>query len=122
MKKIVQTMTLNLLLSLSLYASDNCSRLELSGSILRFENELELVVAQKTLSEKKLKIPYQIQLSFSPYVDKFIKGIFITEGDSLLSGQKILKVEKIDIDSPDPLNQNEKNAFKKLKGVKCPVI
>ena len=120
MKK--SALILTLLIPLSIHASESCSKVELRGSIIRVENDLELVIAQKTLSEKKLKIPYQIQLSFSPYVDKFIKGIFITEGDSLLSGQKILKVEKIDIDSPDPLNQNEKNTFKKLKGVKCPVI
>lgn len=122
MGKFYQIITFNLLLSLSLHASDSCSKYELSGSVIRVDNDLELVVAQKTLSEKKLKIPYQIQLSFSPYVGKFIKGVFMTEGDSLLSGQRILKVESIDIDSIDLLNQNETNSFKKLKGIKCPIL
>lgn len=99
-----------------------CVQYELSGFVERKGSDLEVVVAKHTKSEKHLKIPYKIQLKFSPYLDKFMKGVFITEGNRLTDQQKILKVERIDLEVFDPLNQNESNSFLKLKEVKCPAL
>lgn len=118
----VLSLILIFIFSQSLLAKEKCTVYELQGTVKEVNDRLELWVAEKTLSQKNFKIPLKIELSFSPYVDKFIKGQFIFKGEDLQTNESILSVESIDLSTPDPLNQNEKNTMKKVKGIKCPSI
>lgn len=119
MKKTAYLMML--LISTTLHAGD-CSVYELKGTVKVIENDLHLMVAEKTGSELDLLIPIMIQTEFSPYVNKFSAGTFIVEGKDIQTRKKILSVQKIDFAVPDPLSQNQATSFKKIKEVVCPKI
>lgn len=116
--KIMSLLLLGLL-STSLFAKEECALYELKGKVKSINYFLHLIVAEKTGSEKTLKIPVMIQAKFSPYVNRFIQGQFVVEGKEIQTHKKILQVQKIDFAVNDPLNQNQNTASKKLKEISC---
>lgn len=98
----------------------DCALYDLKGHVRNINNDLHLVVAQKTGSEKDLTVPVRIQTDFSPYVDKFVAGTFIVEGKTIKTRTRIMGVQKIDFGLYDPLMQNETHSMKKIKELECP--
>lgn len=105
-----------IILSTSAFAAEKCSLFELSGSIRENDGDLELIVAQKTMSEKIFQVDLRARAKVAPYRDLYVTGEFITNAD------KIVVVKKITDSVPDPLNQNESTVKKKLKDVPCPKL
>lgn len=110
-----------LTLSLSAFGAD-CALYELKGHVKNVNNDLHLLVAHKTASEKDLTVPVRIQTDFSPYVDKYVAGTFIVEGKVIKTRTRIMGVQKIDFGLFDPLMQNELSTMKKVKELPCPEL
>ena len=105
-----------IIFSLDAFAADKCSLNELSGTIREKDGDLELIVAQKTRSEKVDQVNLRARPKAAPYRDLFVTGEFITDS------KKILVIQKISESIPDPLNRNESTVMKKLKDVPCPKL
>ena len=101
-------------------ASSKCSIYELKGTVKVIDSQLQLFVAEKTLSEMKLPIFYTAGPSFSPYVNQYIFGEFVLDAEDAMSGVQILNVKKIQNVIPDPLNQNQATTMKKKGEISCP--
>lgn len=114
-------LTMLFFVSTSVFAAD-CALYELKGHVKEVKDDLHLIVAIKTNSEKDLTVPVRIQTSFSPYVDKYVSGTFIVEGKEIKTRTRVMGVEKIDFGAFDPLMQNETNTMKKIKELECPSL
>lgn len=115
-----------LLITLCLYSaqsfSKTCSVYELKGKVVLEKTGLFLVVAEKTLSEKKLPVYLTLQDKFAPYVDHYISGTFVLPKKTFMSGDQIFGVRNIQDAVSDPLNQNQDTVEKKLKDETCPKL
>ncbi len=96
-----------------------CEVYDLRGFVRVQNNELSLVIAEKTGSQKQLPVFFKTRPRFSPYVNRFIQGRFVLESE-LQTNVKILKVFKIEDAVFDPLRQNEANTTQKIAGAECP--
>jgi hypothetical protein len=105
-----------ILISFSVSAEKSCALYELSGHVVLEKSGMILLIAKKTMSEKKLSVAVEQQSPLMPYVDRYITGTFI------VSGNKILAAKKVTDAIPDPLNQNQQSTSKKLKDEKCPKL
>lgn len=96
--------------------AETCSLLELRGSVRIEKTDMVLVVAEKTQSEKKLPVYLKTQPRLSPYIGHYVQLKAIVDKD------KILSIEEVKDDSPDPLNRNAGTEMNKVKEVKCPSL
>lgn len=80
----------------------------------------ELIVAEKTLSEKKLPFATEVQMKVVPYVDHYIQGTFVINKKEPLTGVTVLQINELKDAVPDPLNQNQNTTMKKIKDTACP--
>lgn len=95
-------------------AKDKCALVMMKGHVRMDEKGTYLVVAEKTMSEKRHHVRIKVQDRLAPYLDQFVSGEFI------VSEGKILQVKKVEIRPYDPLYQNEQASYKKIKDEKCP--
>ena len=96
--------------------AETCSLLDLRGSVRIVKTDMIVVVAEKTQSEKKLPVYLKAQPRLSPYIDHYVYLKAIVDKD------KILSVEEVKDDAPDPLNRNAETEMKKVKETKCPSL
>lgn len=103
----------------SAFGKDNCRLYRLKGEVEIRKNDLALVLAADTASEKFLVFDRMIQSKAAPYIDKTVLAKAL-----LLSGaktkNKIVKIESIELAASDPLNRNQKTAMKDLGEAQCP--
>jgi hypothetical protein len=73
------------------------------------------VLAEKTMSQRLLRVDLITQPKLSPYINHYVKMKAVVKEDMILS------VEDVSDDIRDPLNQNQDSELRKLKDVKCPL-
>lgn len=112
MKNFIFPILLSLITSNSL--ARECSLHEIKGRVVSFKDHLEIVLAEKSVSEKRFRIPLMEEPRFAPYVGSDVKGLFVLEL------QKIVFIESFNRDFPDPAQDNKHSYMKKIKVTKCP--
>ncbi len=94
--------------------AETCMQMNLKGHVRLDKTKMNLVVAEKTMSERKLTIELTTQHKLSPYINHYVNL------KAIVKQNVVLVVEEVADDIRDPLNQNQNTELKKLKDVKCP--
>lgn len=110
---------ITLLISSSLWAKV-CSLHDVEAKVKLNKNHFELVLAEETLSEIKLKVPFQIQSKLAPYIDNTIRTEIIVTGKELSKFSSLRSIAEVKRDTPDPLNAGGPTTRKSKGEVKCP--
>jgi hypothetical protein len=110
---------ITLLLSTSLWA-EVCSLHEVKGKVQINKDHFVLVLAEETLSEIKLKVPFQIQGKLAPYIDNTIQANIIVNGNELSKLSSLKSVSEVQRAVPDPLNAGGPTTRKARGKIKCP--
>lgn len=117
--KAYLVLALLIVLSLPAFGKDACRRYRLKGEVEIRKNDLVLVLAADTASEKVLVFDRMIQSKAAPYTDKTVLAKAL-----LFSGEKaknrIVKIESIQLAVADPLNRNQTTIMKDLGEAPCP--
>lgn len=94
--------------------ADVCSQVEIKGTVRTDKVDMHLVMASKTMSQKKYEVYGPIQSKLSPYINHYVKIKGVLKKDELVD------IDDVADDVADPLNQNQSSELKKLKEIKCP--
>ncbi len=99
------------LVSIPALAKD-CSLYELQGEAGKKELNITLTVNKDSNSQRVFIFSRKIALEMAPYLDKTVRGRFIT------SGLEILKIEEVKFAVPDPLYRS--GEMVRVKALPCP--
>lgn len=96
------------------FAADKCHLYEITGRVKFADKRMELVMAEKTQSERHFHVAIDVQNTLAPYLDHMVKGTFV------LGKDKILSASNLKDSFSDPLNAGGPTTIKSLKEVSCP--
>lgn len=103
------------LISFSVSAHTACQKWELRGWVRVKANDLHLVVAEKTMSQKSLPVYFEASPKLVPYKHRYVKVQVEIKDKDLRPDSQIQKVLSVKEDVPDPLNQNAESEMKCLR-------
>jgi hypothetical protein len=98
-----------------------CYLYKIKAQVVRTDDQIEVVVNEKTRAEVKLTVPHKLYPPLIPYIDRTISGDFILKYP-VERGSEVLGVSNIKKEVPDPLNHKKHSYLKKGKAVPCPSI
>ncbi len=104
------------LLSFAAIAKD-CHQFLIRGSVTK-NDDVFITINKDSNSQKIFMVDQRAELALAPFIDKFVVGKFIFKEKSPGQKAKILNVQSVDLDIPDPLTH--KNSFKYLSKTTCP--
>jgi hypothetical protein len=107
------------IISSSLWA-EACSLHEVKAKVRLAKDHFELVLAEETFSEIKLKVPFQIQSKLAPYIDNTVLLEIIVTGKDLTKISQLKSIAEVTRAVPDPLNAGGPTTRKAKGEVKCP--
>lgn len=103
-----------IILSTSFSYAGTCTWYELTGKIIDTGKGMSIMIAEKSLSERKLPFYFELMNKLAPYSKVYVTGMF------LLSDKEIVAIKEITEVIPDPLTRNQRTEMKKLKDEACP--
>lgn len=95
-----------------------CGRYSASGVIRANDNELSLVINEKTKSEYIISMPMREQAKVAGFIDRDVAAEILVE--KKFNGQKVMayKIDKVELRLPDPLNPAS-TLFTLIKKLDC---
>jgi hypothetical protein len=100
-------------------APNKCAIYEMQGMVRVKNNDLYLVIAEKTMSEKSMPVELKEEYKLSPFINRAVSANFSINASEPQTGAKIFKIENPKDVVIDVLNQNQKTTFSKIKEIKC---